>query len=340
MKPPSLQVRFFQYIKEHLSPGLVLVDEVADLLSVSTDSAYRRLRGETSMTMDELGKLARHFNVSVDQLIETSSSEVVFQFKPLSETEFNFMDYLASINAQMEIIASADEKEVVYMANEIPLFHLMHSPELASFKLFFWQKTILDFSTFRNLKFAMNERDESVNEISRHIRDLYCRIPSTEIYHSETIDTTLKQIQYYYESGYFEDKADALKLLDALTGLVNHIKMQCEAGFKFKRTDSGQIPERVPYRTENNYQVFYNEVLHTDNNILVRMGDSYLSFLTSNGISSLATTNEAFYKSAYDALQILKRRSTLISGTSEKARNKVFLGYHQKIDRLRQKFSG
>ncbi|MEX2595792.1 MAG: helix-turn-helix transcriptional regulator [Salibacteraceae bacterium] len=339
MAQEDIQVRFFQYLKEKLAPGLTLVDELAELLCVSNDSAYRRIRGETSLSMNELSKLSKHFGVSIDKMIGSDSSTVSFNFQPLNESSFNFMDYLRSIRQQMTFIHEADEKEVVYMANEIPLFHLMHAPELAAFKLFFWQKTILDFSSFTNKKFKLGQKNVDVNEVSRNIRDLYCRIPSVEIYHAETIDTTLKQIEYYYVTGYFEDRSEAMILLERLKKLVDHIKAQCEVGFKFKPTEDGNPPQHVPYVKEGNYVVYHNEVLHTDNTILVRMGDRYLSFLTSNGISSLSTTSEWFYESTSNALSILKRRSTLISGTSEKERNSVFLNYHDKIDRLMKKLS-
>lgn len=307
------------------------------MLGLSNDSAYRRIRGETSLTFDELTKLSKRFNISVDSLMESSSNDVVFHYQPLDEESFDFMTYLEYIRAQMQLIASAEDKEVIYMANEIPLFHLMHVPEIAAFKLFFWQKTILDFSDFRNQKFKLMQKDERVNELSRDIRDLYCKIPSTEIYHSETIDTTLKQVEYYFVTGYFEDKREAIYILDKLVELVDHIKHQCEAGCKYKRTEDGRIPEFLGYQKENNYTVFHNEVLHTDNTILVRLGDHYMSFLTSNGISSLSTESENFFVNSKKALEILKRRATIISGTSEKERNRVFESYQRKISKLKDR---
>lgn len=312
---------------------------MAELLGMSTDSAYRRIRGETSLTFDELGKISSKFGISLDALMGQSTNDVVFHHQPVDEIHFDFITYLRYIRDQMAVIAACDDKDVVYMANEIPLFHLMHSPEIASFKLFFWQKTILDFSAFRNRKFQLMQKDEQANEISRELRDLYCRIPSTEMYHSETIDTTLKQIEYYFVTGYFEDKREAILLLDKLSELMDHIKHQCEAGCKFKITEDGRMPEFLGYPKEGNFTVFYNEVLHTDNTVLVRLGDRYLSFLTSNGISSLSTESKSYYTSTRLSLEILKRRATIISGSSEKERIRVFGYYQNKIARLRERLS-
>jgi len=42
----------FQRIKELLPPHAPLVDSVANILHVSSDSAYRRIRGETPLVLD------------------------------------------------------------------------------------------------------------------------------------------------------------------------------------------------------------------------------------------------------------------------------------------------
>jgi hypothetical protein len=47
MKTEGAQLQFFKHIKSILPAHLSLVDAVADVLEVSNDSAYRRIRGET-----------------------------------------------------------------------------------------------------------------------------------------------------------------------------------------------------------------------------------------------------------------------------------------------------
>jgi|GEM_PF-5124961 len=67
------------------------------------------------------------------------------------------------------------------------------------------------------------------------------------------------------------------------------------------------------------------------------MGDRYLTFLTSNGVNVLYTKSVYFHDEAYRVIDNLKKKSTLISGTSEKERNKAFLTYHKKIQALKTK---
>lgn len=42
MSPSNIQVLFFQHLKMQLPPHLSMADEVANLLEISNDSAYRK----------------------------------------------------------------------------------------------------------------------------------------------------------------------------------------------------------------------------------------------------------------------------------------------------------
>lgn len=49
----ELQQQIFQQIKTKLPPEAPLVETIAEVLEVSTDSAYRRIRGEKTMSLEE-----------------------------------------------------------------------------------------------------------------------------------------------------------------------------------------------------------------------------------------------------------------------------------------------
>jgi hypothetical protein len=57
MEVHAIQQQFFQYLKENMPPHLSMVDELCDILSLSHDSVYRRIRGEKPMSFSEL----KHF---------------------------------------------------------------------------------------------------------------------------------------------------------------------------------------------------------------------------------------------------------------------------------------
>lgn len=81
MDPSNVQVLFFQHLRTLLLPHLSMVDEVAELLNISIDSAYRRIRGEKNIDLAEAHLLCSHYKISMDQLLHLKSDAFVFNGK-------------------------------------------------------------------------------------------------------------------------------------------------------------------------------------------------------------------------------------------------------------------
>lgn len=330
-----IQQKLLEQAKTQLETDLKLVDVLAELFDTSSDSAYRRIRLDKLMTLDEIIKLCVHFDLSFDEFLDGSPTRVAFHFQPIDETNFTFVDYLEYVERMMRKVANSVQNEMLYLANDIPIFHLMNAPELASFKLFFWQKTILNFESLREEKFELNVKDERVNAASRKMREHYYKVDSTEIFCGETIDITLKQINYYFEANLFKDDKIALLLLDRLEMITEHLRKQCEAGLKYRMEQ--ELPEINELSAT--YTAYYNEVLYTDTTILAKLDDERWSYANNNGLNVMSTKDPNYYNQQLAAIDMLKKRSTLISGDSEKERNRVFNAYTKKITQLKQRIT-
>ena len=310
-----------------------MVDEIADLLHISNDSAYRRIRGETSLTFDEIGLLSSKYGISVDRLAMGHSDQVAFRYKPLDETNFSFADYLKSLRDDLLLVDGYSKKEFIYLANDIPLFHIFGIPELTAFKYFVWTKSILNYKAFKGKKFSLNNPlNQELGNIAGELVELYCKQDSLEIFHDGTIDSTLSQLEYYWTARLFEKPGDVVVLCEKLMELVDHLCLQADYEVKFP---FGQLPPEGKLELRRgSYQLYYNEILHTDNTVLVKADHVKMSYLTNNGHNSLFTMDEGFYDSSYRSVKNLLGKSTLISGTSEKERNRIFSGYQKKISNL------
>ena len=53
----GIQQALFQQVKDQLPGHLSFVDEISDLLEISNDSAYRRIRGEKELSLKETQKV-------------------------------------------------------------------------------------------------------------------------------------------------------------------------------------------------------------------------------------------------------------------------------------------
>lgn len=69
MDTETLQQKLFAEIKRKAVNTSSVVDEIAGLLQISTGSAYRRLRGEKVISIDELYKLCTYYKISLDGLL-------------------------------------------------------------------------------------------------------------------------------------------------------------------------------------------------------------------------------------------------------------------------------
>jgi hypothetical protein len=125
---------------------------------------------------------------------------------------------------------SFEKKHLYYLTKDIPFITYFQIPELAAFKSFFWMKSIFLYEGLRGKKFALKNSHKEFEEIYKKIIPLYNRIPATEIWNTEAVNTIIRQIEFYRESNIFETEEDAITIYGKLEELINHIEKQAEIG--------------------------------------------------------------------------------------------------------------
>jgi hypothetical protein len=319
----------FQRIKEILPPHDSLVDIVANILHVSSDSAYRRIRGETPLVLDEARELCQHFKLSLDQVLHVKGGGVLFQNFRINLQNYSYEKYLTELTKQVEYIGSFIHKEIIYLTKDVPLFHSFYFTPLIAFRYFFWMKTIIKHPDFQNRKFEFNCLSPEIETLSRELARTYTKIPSAEIWNTECINSPISQIEFYKDSGHFNSTADIKIIYESLEQTLLHLKNQVDYGTKF-------MPEENPENKKNNFSFFYNRIMLGDNTVLVVTDRIKSVFLNYDVLNYMVTRDENFANPFYEDMQELMKKSTLISQTSEKQRNIFFGILLKKIsDRIR-----
>ena len=149
-----LQQKFFEKLKLSVPANISLANEIADVLEISADGAYRRMRGESILSMDEMVKLCRHYKVAPDFLAGDDESSATFHFKKMIHDEKGFGEYIKNILSDLQKINASDPKQIIYAAGDLPLFIQFLSPEYSAFKTFFWQKAMLSLPSLEGKKFS------------------------------------------------------------------------------------------------------------------------------------------------------------------------------------------
>jgi len=325
----QLQQRFFQEIRKVLPGHLSMADEVAGLLNISTDSAYRRIRNEKSIPLEEMKILASHFKISIDHLLNLENGTGSFKGGYITPGEFDFSAYLQQSYKVLENVASFKEKELIYYCKDIPLFYYYGFPELAAFKYFIWMKTSLNFPEFNNKPFSFEYYMKPFIELGNKVFRLYISIPGTEIMNVENIITTLLQIEFYKNSFMFTKGDTVSILLDKLDELVTHICRQAEEGVKF-------MPLAGPGSQSSRYSLYVNDFVIGDNTVMAITDDNKTSFITHSHMNFMIINDKTFTDYHHTFIKNIIRKSTLISETGEEARGRFFHLIRQKIELCRQ----
>ncbi len=117
-----------------------------------------------NLSLSEFQKISEHYNISLDTLFSLKSDNVVFKNIPIGPDGYSIKEWLKVILYDMQRIYAAKEKEIIYSAKDPPLFHYFHIPEIAQFKIFFWQKTLLQFPEYSDKKFSLLDFDEEIQQ--------------------------------------------------------------------------------------------------------------------------------------------------------------------------------
>lgn len=303
-----------------------LADELCDLLDISPDSAYRRIRGEKPLALDELKRICERYHISLDQVLQLQNNAVVFRTSQV----LTFLDHLKGMLQQLKYLNSFKEKQILYLCKDLPIWQFYLFPEVAIFKTFFWIKTLLNQPEYSHQLFSLsaNSFDEYL-EIGRLINREYNELPCIELWNKESINSTLSQIQYYKDAAIFKTTGDLEAVVDSFEKTVDHLEQQAEKGLKFMPGGS-DITYRAPL------QLFINEVVIGSNTILAEGDAVKMAFIPYNVFSYMVTKDVGFAESNFLLFRNLVSRSTLISGTGEKERNKFFRLLKEKIRDLKR----
>ena len=324
MEQPNGQVLFFQQIKDLLPAHVSIAEEIAQVLNISTDSAYRRLRGEKPITFDDISKLSARYRISVDRFLHLQSNTFIFTGR-LDHASADFIDeYLNNMYQQFEFMRGFDNKHIYFLPNDIAPFMYFQFPELAAFTFFYYMKSLLNLDHMKDLKFSAKNINDAHVELGKKVQDSFNHIPSTEIWGTDTIDSILRHISFYRDTHVFETKEDIFCVYDRLEDLITHIEKQAELGFKF--TYGQQYTKNTaPFR------LFFNDLITGDNSVLAEIGNKKITYINHNLINFMFTRDEHFNNYTNDTFQNAIRKSTQISQVGEKTRTRFFKMLRKKI---------
>lgn len=331
METQNSQQLLFHQIKQLLKPHISFVDEIAEVLQVSNDSAYRRIRGEKPISLEETKLLCLKYNISLDHLMHLNSSAFIFRGNLTNSSDFVYRNWLQSCLDVIKNTKTYEVHHMFYLAKEFPFFYYFLMPEIASFKTFFFLKSILFYDEWKSAKFSVKDDYSEYHQIWKELSQTFATIPGTEIWNIENITSTIRQIEFYNATGVFKSVDDMHCLFDKLLELIDHIELQAETGLKLGFQQSPSESSGAAYN------LYINELIMGDNMQIVQLNDKYYTYINHSILNFMMTTSERFNSYMKKTLEVIAQKSTPISKVNEKERLIFFNTLRTKVENGRKK---
>ncbi len=312
------QQKLLKLIADLLPKKNSLVDIIASILDISYGAAYRRINNTSKITIDEAVLLAKHFNLSIDALFGTGDENVI----PVRKMQIlkGTTDFERYFNNSMELLTpllSIKDSEIIYSAKDLPIFYTSEGNMLTRFKLFVWLK-ILD-PTYNTSSFSNFKLPNTLLKSYKKFGELYTNLNTIEIWDVTTINSTLKQLHFYFELGIITSK-EATIICNDLKKLI-------------KKIYNKSVPD-------SNFKLYYNELLLMSNNVLIKTPFQNSLFVPFTVLNYFNTTNSKTCEQVSDFLNEQLDQSKLINTSGEKEKNMFFNKILSKIEELQNHING
>lgn len=327
METTALQQRFFAHLKTLLPSHLSLADELGDLLGLSADSVYRRIRGEKPLTLAELKMICDRYRLSLDQVLQLQTESVLFMAPGMNQPAGRHIGYMNEMLDQFRYFRSFHAGQIHYLCKDAPFWYFYLFPAIAAFKTFFWSRTINNEPELGNKQFSLQEYPyEDCFAAGQQILQLHRELDSVELWNLESIHSTINQIAYYRDAGIFKSRDDLDAVVDSFLHMLDHLQLQAEKGVKF-------MPGTV--ETGGSIQFYVNELILGNNTILLTLDNQRISMITYSVLNYLITKDDRFAGKAFETFNTLLSRSSLISRSGEKERSRFFNTLREKVTQLK-----
>jgi len=322
-----MQDRFIQYLKEKAQNNSSFVEDVASVLDIGYDAAYRRINLKTSLSLEESVKLAKHYKISLNNLFEVGNqNSILTELSPPIHNKEGLDMWLNQSYNSVYPLTKLKSASIIYSAKDIPLFHTLKDSYLSRYKIYVWLKDVDSEMTTKKVTFDsfIKNIPPSLLESAFKLGEVYKDINITEIWNNTTINGTLQQVLYYFEAGALS-KELALLICNDIEDVIRLIEkqaiQQCLFGSKNKAI----------------YNLYINDIHTMSNTIMVKTPYQKVFFTPFTVISYFKIEHQPTCELMYEFFEKQMSISKLLVNAGEKDRSLFFNRMHLKINRLRDR---
>lgn len=306
MKYEVLYNSFLQKIAEKVPQKTKLVNILTDMLHISKEAVYRRLKGDISFSFNEVITISRQLDISLDNLGADNASiskpfklNLIEHINP-SETDFALMEEMTSV---MKSFKEGSNPEVGELANILPQPLYANYENIFRFYLFKWKYQSNKSNT------AIPYKDITVSDKLNKIQAEYVKwakkIQAEYIFDNQLFKHLIIDIKYFFQVKLLTSKEIELIQKDLLK-ILDDIEFMTRTGF---------IKE-----TGKKINIYISNINVDTNYIYISAADYQLTIIKAFLLNGIASTDKSTFEEVKCWMQSAKWQSILITKSSEKER--------------------
>ena len=294
-------------IRNLLPKNISLNDEIAKVLDISYDAAHRRISLKSKFSIEETVLLCHYYKISLDALFCNGNHLIIEKTKKI-ETLLDFKDYFEKTN---KIVSTLNPKEttIYYAAKDIPMNYAVSGTLFSKFKFFIWYTLLKKEESARFEDFVF---EETVIDNNNYLKKFFENSKRIEIWNDTTINSSLQQINYFFEAGLL-NFTNAILLIEDLNTIIKEIEKKCESNAE-------------------NFQLYFNELLILNNTALFSSKNKSAFFLPYNALGYFVTSDKETCQEQQEYLFNQLKNSKSLNQSGKKDRKIFFNKMYQKIE--------
>jgi len=309
-------------IRKNVPEEANLTIYLSDLLNISRESAYRRIRGEINFTFDEVATLSQDLDFSLDNVIGVKRDEnALFNIHMLQNIDYFdiYVNKMLEYGRMFRENSEQMETKARISINTMPYFFHIHHEMLSRFRIYKWlyqNQKITSKETFSS--FVLPQKVLDAHQI--FFKDIQTVKNVTVIMDNNVFWSVAREVDYFYKRGLLSDE-DLAALQTELHSITNWLEQVATDGV----CPNGSKIDL--YISSVDFEATY---LHFE------YGDKQFSQVRIYAISAIDSFNERLCKIQKEWIESLKRYSVLISESGEMQRFEYLKKQREYIENITQ----
>ncbi|WP_339659042.1 hypothetical protein [uncultured Polaribacter sp.] len=311
--------KLFDYIKLKIPENVSFIDEIADVLDISYDAAYRRIKGKTSLTLSESLLLSNRFNFNLNDILidkEVDDERIVVEktHPILSNNALKLFFEKGTSEAQK--VVNYKDGQIINCAKDFPFYH-SDSGLLKSFRLYVFINTLSNDPVKKKIPFSAFKPSAVILEKYEAFLNQYKKVALLEVWNDSTIDNILNQIQFFYEVG-LTTKEETILIADGLKVSLSLLEEQAKNKKRIKN--------------DNSFLLYHNNIISLLNTVLMKSETEKIVLVPYTNLTYFKVIDKNTTNQIEEYLKRQIEFSSSLSGEASIERSKFFNAMNQKID--------